>query len=194
MKSFTSWMRRQARVLHSWVDRSWYSAVLLVLAASDNFLLVVPTDGILVSSTILAPRKWWRFALAIGLGSTLGAVLLAAAIELYGIGLLDSVFPDLDQSQTYQITQKFFIQYGLFVVFLVAISPFFQQPAVILAALANTPLLELGVVIFVGRILKFLLIAYIGSHAPRLLSKLWGVQGELEQVGVQVSDSSAKNS
>lgn len=61
-----------------------------------------------------------------------------------------------------------------------------QQPAVILASLADTPLSQLAAVIFVGRFIKFMIMAYVGSHAPRLLERMWGLKGELEDVGVQV--------
>jgi membrane protein YqaA with SNARE-associated domain len=81
---------------------------------------------------------------------------------------------------------EFFEKYGLLLVFVVAATPFVQQPAIILASLADTPLFELVAVIFLGRLIKFLIMAYIGSHAPRLLTKMWGVKGELKDVGIKL--------
>lgn len=154
-----------------------------ILAALDNFIIIVPTDGILISSSMILPRKWWIFAVALGIGSTLGAIGLAHLVELFGTDIIQRIFPDLLASDAYLTTQKFFQEYGLLVVFAVAITPLIQQPAVILAALAKTPLLQIFLVVLVGRILKFLFMAYLGSHFPRLLKKLWGVQSELEEVG-----------
>ncbi|MCM2349440.1 MAG: hypothetical protein NDI69_05415 [Bacteriovoracaceae bacterium] len=61
-----------------------------------------------------------------------------------------------------------------------------QQPVIILSALANTPLIDLAAVIFAGRFLKFNLMAYLGSHSPRLLKKMWGMKDELKDVGVKI--------
>lgn len=61
-----------------------------------------------------------------------------------------------------------------------------QQPAVILASLSKTPLIELVAVIFIGRFIKFLIMAYVGSHVPRVLDKMWGLQSELKEVGVEI--------
>lgn len=182
-------MRNQIRHLQSFVNRSWYAPLLGLLAAADNFLLVLPTDGILISSCMLSPRKWAGFALAIGIGSTLGAIVLAAVVDWQGLEFIQWLFPELLSSEAFLKTQDFFNEYGLWVVFLVAISPFFQQPAVILAALAQTPLLSLLGVVLVGRVLKFLFMAYVGSHFPKFLAKLWGLRGELEEAGVQISDT-----
>ncbi len=77
---------------------------------------------------------------------------------------------------------EFFDKHGLFLVFVVAITPLMQQPAVIFASLANTPLFKLSLIIFVGRFIKFLIMSYIGSHSPRLIKKMWGVQRELKKM------------
>ena len=83
---------------------------------------------------------------------------------------------------------EFFEKYGLLLVFFVAVTPLIQQPAVILASLANTPLVELAVVVFTGRFIKFLIMAYVGSHAPQMLSKLWGLKDELRDAGVKIKE------
>ena len=95
-------------------------------------------------------------------------------------------FPALLDSTTWKLTEEFFHQYGLIVVFVVAATPIMQQPAVILASLAETSLIQLCAVIFVGRFIKFLIMAYVGSHAPQLLNRMWGLKGELEDAGVKI--------
>jgi hypothetical protein len=61
-----------------------------------------------------------------------------------------------------------------------------QQPVIIHSALANTPLPELAAVIFAGRFIKFNIMAYLGSHSPRLLKKMWGMKGELKDAGIKI--------
>lgn len=172
--------------LQKFADRIWYAPLIGLLAALDNLVIVIPNDGILISSSMLAPRRWFLFALSVAIGSALGALVLAALVEIQGLPWILQIFPGLSETSTWAWTSEFFSKYGLLVVFGVALTPSFQQPAVILASLANTPLLELTVVIFVGRFIKFLIMAYIGSHSPHLLKKLWGVKGELKDVGVKI--------
>ena len=94
------------------------------------------------------------------------------------------------QFLTYAPSDDPFSHYGLIVLFLVAATPVFQHPAVILAALAGTALAEITAVVLLGRLLKFYLMGYLASHAPRLLAKVWGIQGELRDVGVDLTDKS----
>lgn len=170
--------------LQQFVDRIWYAPLIGLLAAADNFVLVVPTDGILISSSMLTPRRWFSFASFVAVGSTVGALALAAWVEYQGLPWVREFYPGIESTAAWTWAVEFFAKYGLLVVFIVAATPLIQQPTVILAGLANTPLLQLAAVIFVGRFIKFLIMAYIGSHAPRLLAKMWGVRGELEDVGV----------
>ena len=179
-------IQRAVKSLQEFADRSWYPPFIGLLAAIDNLILIIPNDGILISSAMLTPKRWFLLALNVAIGSTIGALGLAALIELLGLPWLMGFFPGLHDSTTWKLTEEFFHQYGLLVVFAVAITPIMQQPAVILASLAETPLLQLCAVIFVGRFIKFQIMAYVGSHAPQFLNRMWGLKGELDDVGVKI--------
>jgi len=180
-------IKTYVRFLQQYVDRIWYPPLIGLLSAIDNFVIVIPTDGILISSSMLTPKRWLSLALWVTFGSTIGAVLLAAVVEYQGLPWIQAMYPGASESAIWKWTDEFFDQYGLIIVFAVAISPTMQHPSIILAALANTPLIEIAVVVFVGRFIKYLIMAYAGSHAPRLLSKMWGVKGELSEVGIEVT-------
>lgn len=182
-------IRAYVQFLQRYADRIWYAPLIGLLAALDNLVIVIPNDGILISSSMLVPRRWFTLALSVAIGSTVGALVLAALVELQGLPWILNFYPGVLESKTWVWSIEFFEKYGLFLVFAVAVTPFMQQPAVILASLAKTPLLHLAVVIFVGRFIKFLIMAYIGSHAPRLLKKLWGLKGDLQDAGVDTSSS-----
>jgi len=173
------------KILKRFTNRLWYPPMLGFLAALDNFIIVIPNDGILISSSMLIPKRWFILALSVAIGSTVGALALAMLVEFQGLPWILEIYPGLNDSQTWILASEFFEKYGLLLVFLVAVTPFAQQPAVILASLANTPFFELAAVIFFGRIIKFLIMAYAGSHAPRLLTKMWGIKGELKDAGVK---------
>jgi membrane protein YqaA with SNARE-associated domain len=171
------------KVLPDYVGRAWYGPVISILAALDNLIVIVPTDGFLITSSMLKPKRWFYFSFMTAVGSTLGAIFLAFLVEEFGLPRLLEFYPGLDQTKTWTLVNDFFKHYGLLCVFAVSLSPLMQQPAVIIASLAQTPYGELGMAIFAGRFIKFMLFAYIGSHAPALISKIWGVKDEMRQVG-----------
>ncbi len=179
-------IRASVQFLQRYANRLWYPPFIGLLAALDNLIVVIPNDGILISSSMLTPKRWFFLALSIALGSTVGAVVLALLVEYQGLPWILDLFPGINETKSWAWSMEFFDKYGMFLVFAVAVTPFVQQPAVILATLANTPYLELAAVIFLGRFIKFLVMAYAGSHAPRLLGKMWGLKGELKDAGVKV--------
>ena len=180
------YLQIQIKKLQRHTGKKWFAPLLGVLAALDNIIVVIPTDGLLISSSMLIPKKWFTFALNVAIGSMVGAMALASIVELQGLPWLLNHYPDLDQTQTWMWSQDFFENYGLLFVFVVGLSPLMQQPAVILAALANTPLYKLALVVFFGRFFKFMLFAYIASHSPKYLKKIWGVKGELDEVDIKI--------
>lgn len=172
--------------LEKFADRLWYPPLIGILAALDNFIIIIPNDGILVASSMLTPKRWAIFAICIAIGSTVGAVALSSLVEVQGLPWILEYFPNLDQTYTWSWTEKFFQEYGLILVFLIGLTPIMQQPVIILAGLANTSLLALGLAFFAGRLIKFLAMAFIGSHCPKLLKRIWGLSDELKDAGVKL--------
>jgi membrane protein YqaA with SNARE-associated domain len=179
-------IREYSQKLEKFADRFWYPPLLALLAALDNLIIIIPNDGLLIASSMLIPKRWATFALCVSIGSTIGALTLSSIIEYQGLPWILDFYPSIDKSEMWLFTEKFFGQYGLLVVFAIGISPLSQQPVIILAALANTPMLEFTAVIFASRFIKFMIMAYLGSHSPRLLKKLWGMKDELKDAGVKV--------
>lgn len=173
-------IRKKIRHLQLFADRIWYPPLLGFLAALDNLILVIPNDGLLISSSMLTPRKWLVLAINVTIGSTLGALALIIVVKSQGLPWILEIYPGVDQSQIWLWSLDFFQRYGMLLVFFVALTPIAQQPAVMLASLAQSPTQELCFVIFSGRLIKFIFLAYLASHTPKLISKLWGVQRELK--------------
>lgn len=185
-EKFHNRIRKYIKVLQKYADRIWYPPLIGMLAALDNFLIIIPNDGILISSSMLTPRRWFALALNVAIGSTLGALILAAFVETQGLQWILEMYPGINETKSWVWTENFFEKYGMLLVFIVAVTPLMQQPVIILASLAETPLFLLAAIIFSGRFIKFLLMAYIGSHAPRFLSRMWGLKGELNDAGVEI--------
>lgn len=181
-------IRTQVVWLEQFADRSWYPLLISFLSVLDNFLIVIPNDGILVASSMLIPKRWFTFALFVSVGSTLGSILFTLLVEAQGLPWIVEFFPGINQSEFWHWTEKFFGQYGIVIVFVVALLPITQHPALILAGLAHTPLMTLILVIFAGRLLKFLVMAYLGSHSPKLLKRIWGMKEELSDAGMKIGE------
>lgn len=185
MNKLKHFITQAVKLFQHYINHAWYLPMLSLLAFLDNFLVVVPTDGILISSSMLRPPKWFFFALFTAIGSAIGALCLAWLINAYGVQIVERLFPDIQTTSAWIRTQLFFDKYGLWLLFAVAVTPFTQQPAIILAVLAGVPIVQIFLISLLGRGIKFMLMAYLGSHAPNLIKKFWGVKGELKEVGIE---------
>ena len=190
-------LQQSTRLFVKWAqkftDKSWYTLLLSLFAALDNFIILVPTDGILISSTLLRARRWFIYACAISIGSALGALVLIYLLRDFGVPWLLEFYPSMNEGVIWATTEEFFLKYGLIVVFLVAVTPLMQHPALILACMSELPVLSIFSVVFVGRFIKYLIMSYICSYAPKLLGKLWGLQDELGDVGIDIAQIRHKN-
>lgn len=178
-------IKKNIKRLKFFANRLWFPPLLILLALLDALIVIIPTDGILISSSMLIKKRWMTFAFCVALGSAIGALILIYLVNHFGLQGILNHYPEVNQSETWKWTQHFFNQYGLIVLFVVGLTPFSQQPALIIAALSSVPIFPLAVVILVSRIIKFCVMAYIATHAPRLLGKLWGVQDELKDAGIE---------
>jgi membrane protein YqaA with SNARE-associated domain len=181
-KGLSGKIKAWAATLQRYVDRPWLPFLLAFFAFIDVYVIAIPTDGLMISSTMLRPKKWFTLGFAVSLGSTLGLLTLALLVHHYGLPLVLRLYPGIDHSPTWITTSEFFVKYGLLLVFLIGATPIFQQPSIILATLAGHSILLIGLYMFVGRTLKFLLFTYLASHAPKLLLRVWPGLADLGEV------------
>jgi membrane protein YqaA with SNARE-associated domain len=107
-------------------------------------------------------------------------------VQNFGLEQINHFFPNIDKSEIWVWTKHFFHNYGIIVLFLVGLTPFSQQPVLILSALSDHSFLTMGVAIFLSRIIKFSFMAYIATHAPQFIEKFWGLKTELRDVGIKI--------
>jgi membrane protein YqaA with SNARE-associated domain len=167
------------------VERWWYSPILGICAGLDHYVIVFPILGMMVSSIFLAPRKWLRFTIWTAIGSWAGAWALGWIARVYGLGFIQAYFPQMLENPMWDRMQDFFSHHGVWLLFLVGLMPIPQQPAVIISAIAGTPLAQMAVVLLIAKLIKFGLLGYVASHAPSKLAKFRGVQEELEELHVK---------
>lgn len=169
------------RALQSHMDNWWYGPALALMACVDLFVVIIPTDALLVSAALLRPRKWIYFAFVVSLGSAIGAFLLAAVLRTHGLPLLLWIAPDITNSHAWKWTVELMVNWGDWTVFLIALSPIMQHPAIALAAFAGMSLWKIAILVFAGRAIKYFFFAWLSTHAPNMLGKLWIVDKELKE-------------
>lgn len=151
----------------------------------DHYVGVFPILGMMASSIFLAPKKWLSLSLWSAVGSWTGAWILAWLSQNLGLQFIESYFPVMLENSLWGWMQEFFLQYGIWLLFLVGLAPMPQQPAVIIVALAGTSLTQMAWVLLVAKLMKFVFIGYLASHAPQRLNKFKEVRGELEELHIK---------
>ncbi len=167
-------LKKMIKKLFRYANKIWYAPLLGLLALLDALFFFIPTDGLLVSSSMLTKKRWFLLGLSVAIGSTLGGLVVIYLIEVFGIDLFHQYYPEMFKTTIWFKTEEFFNLYGIVVLFFIGLLPITQQPALILAGLSNTPLLPIFFSLLISRILKFLFMAYIASHSPKYIKKIWG--------------------
>lgn len=182
MKKFTAFFAHLIAILERFSDRPWYFPVACFIAAIDLFVMFIPTEGLLVSSVILQPKKWIQAFMWISVGSALGSTGLGFASAYYGEAVVHFFVKDALSSPVWVKAQHFLDLHGPLSVGLIAFSPIPLQPAVVLAGLAHMPLFYIFLSVWIARGVKFGLYAWVTTHAPHLLKRLRRGMKELEKI------------
>lgn len=161
-------------------DKS-YPFIVAALAALDLFILVVPTDALLISAVFLKPRRWISISLVVAFGSALGALALAGIAADFPNHLPQALTVGADGG-AWEKTRNIFEHYGFWALTILSISPVPQQPGVVIAGLSQVPLWDVFASVFLGRIVKYLLFSYLATYAPDLLTRFKSLRKEMETI------------
>lgn len=165
------------------VQKFWFPPLLGLLAGLDNFLFVIPTDGLLIAAVIAAPKRALAMVLWCAAGSVGGAYAFAEAVYQFGPQVLDWVLGDsLQTSSAWKWSQEWFSQYGTWAVFGIAALPLIHHPILSMAILAKVPSQSIAGAMLAGRLLKYSLMAIVAVRAPELLKKIKPIRDEMKEV------------
>ena len=84
--------------LEQFADRPWYPLLIAFLSTLDNFLIVIPNDGILVASSMIVPKRWFTFAIWVSIGSTIGSILFCLLVEHQGLPWILDIYPGINET------------------------------------------------------------------------------------------------
>lgn len=155
-----------------YVSKPWYPLLVGFLAFIDTFIFIIPTDGLLISSVMSAPKRAVSLTIFTTAGSVLGSVLFAILVD-QGVRFADVSGPAW--------VQGFFNSWGAWALFVIAFLPIAHHPVLILACLAHTPIGQIGLAMLGGRAIKYSAFAWISTHAPEKLFKFKAIEKEVAE-------------
>lgn len=138
----------------------------LALALVGTLFAAYPITSVVILAVLVAPARWRAIALATALGSAVGALILLLILHHMGWASLYAHFPQLLQDANWQRVMAWTHDYSLWALLLVSISPLPQTPALIVLSNALPEYLGVLLAIFTGKLLKYMLFAWIGSRFP----------------------------
>ena len=134
----------------------------------------LPVELIVVAGTLASRRAWVGIAIWAAAGSALAATGLYFAFHHLGWSLLAKSYPDLALTQAWRQATVFLSQYGTVAIFAVMALPL-PVPKLALLAVAGIyrlPVLDVTLAIFSGKLIKYILYAYLALRFPGLLQRL----------------------
>ncbi len=152
----------------------WTLPTLGIFSGLDYIAPIIPTQTTLILAATLHPKRWRFTAGCFAIGGALGAMLLAYAIEVLGLELVQRLFGDaLDSAGLVGVSDSV-RQYGVGALFILSCIPFPVRSAVAISALAGLPFFSIGLAVLGGRLLGFSLVAFLAARAPGVLAKAPG--------------------
>ena len=161
------WMRILTGVQHS----RTYPVVVSLLAAVSAGTGLYPFGPVLMAAIVIAPRRWRQIYIGSCLGATVGVLAFAWAVELYGLPVVDSMFPGIEQRSDWLQYTHWISHYGWIALLAFAASPAPQMPVLLLSALSHMGLAKIAAAVFVGKLIKY------GIYGVVVLAALKVVQG-----------------
>ena len=153
--------------IQRFVAHEMYPYLVAFVGFLDMFFLIVPNDLLLVAGVLAAPKRWYKSAFIVTIGSTLGAWALAFAL-LAGKSVILKV-PVLEHSHWWLDARIYFQHYGAWALFLGAAVPIPVQPFIAAAIFSNFQAAQIAFFVCMGRLVKYFSLGLIASRFPKLL-------------------------
>lgn len=169
---FQNWMVR----LRGFAGASWYPYLVALLAFSDLFIGIVPTDIFVVSAVMATPKRWIFISLLTALASALGAIGAAGFCTYLGEPALVKYLPGVVGSPGWIWTDAYMTKYGLWALIGFSAGPLPLQPAVLIAGLMKKSLFLIFMGVLVGRTIKYPIECWVAAQCPEYLEKFFFIK------------------
>ncbi len=166
------WVNRTVQRLESHASSPWYPFALGFVALIDNFIFVIPMVPVLITSVFLTPKRWFSFAFFQAIGSSLGVLLFSLVISVHGTHFIQAIAPNFMEGDLWHHAEVWVAQYGLWALFGTSVLPITDHPVIAILALHKVSSIDVMLINFFGKIIKYLVFSWLASHAPKTLMKL----------------------
>ena len=141
--------------------------LMLIYSALESIIIPIPVDPLLVAVVLAKSNQWWRIAFACTAASVIGGVggwAAGAYLGLHIHKLINSLPLVLAAPSAFASVEAGFAKFGLVLIFLGAFSPLPYKVIAVSAGISGFGLLPFLLMSFIGRGLRFGVIAAIARH------------------------------
>jgi|MDSZ01.3.fsa_nt_gb membrane protein YqaA with SNARE-associated domain len=150
--------------------------LMLLYSALESIIIPFPVDPLLIAVVLAKSNHWWRIAFSCTIASVVGGAggwALGAYLGMHIYALIDSLPVLLAAPSAFAAVEAGFAELGLVLVFLGAFSPLPYKVIAMSAGIGGFGLLPFLLMSFIGRGLRFSIVAAIACHhgdAKKLIS------------------------
>jgi len=141
------------------------------LALLGTLTAAYPVTAVVVPATLLAAPRWKQISIAAAIGSTVGATALVFLIHHMGWSNLYEYYPQLASHPDWMKVMSWVEQYGKLALFLVALSPLPQTPALIFFGMTRPDYLSVFIAVLAGKLPKYAVFAWGAKRFPAAFGK-----------------------
>ena len=141
--------------------------LMLLFAFFESIIIPIPVDPLLVATVLARPAKWIRLSLGCTLASVIGGGIGWALGGLLGVGIdqiLAALPAAIAAAEKFEAVQAGFVEFGILLVFIGAFTPLPYKVIAVSAGIAGFALLPFLMISFIGRGIRFMIIAGIARH------------------------------
>ena len=163
------------RLIRDAAEGNVFLLVCMTLSLCGTISAAYPVTAVVVPAALLVPPRWRQIAAMTALGSALGATLLVIAFHHLGWAQIYGRFPELATHATWSQVIAWVSSYGTLALFLIAVSPLPQTPALIFFGIARQDYLSVFIALLLAKSLKYSLFAWMATRFPDRFSN--GIRG-----------------
>ncbi|PHS19091.1 MAG: hypothetical protein COA86_05320 [Kangiella sp.] len=167
-----------------WAKHKHAEYYLGIISFFESVIFPIPVDVMLAPMCLARLDRAWRYALIATITSVLGG-LFGYLLGYYAFeGYIEPLLADWGLTQRYEMAANWFIDYGVWIVFVAGFAPIPYKLLTISAGALVMPLIPFMIASLIGRAGRFYLVAYLirlgGEKMEQKLHKIidyigWGV-------------------
>lgn len=159
-----------------WAKHKLAPYYLALLSFTESVIFPIPPDVLLAPMVLAKPEKAWTFATITTVASVLGGVLGYVLGSLMFEPWIQPIITELGYQHRFDLVMEWFMEWGIWVVFLAGFSPVPYKLFTVSAGLLHMAFIPFLIASAIGRGLRFFIVAGLiqwGGAAMEHNLRLW---------------------